>query len=108
MGYVTQEITVGDRTEINVSLLDDTQALEEIVVVGYGTQKRVNLSGAVSTISSKTLGNGTSGFVHNADDQNRHFDEPKDYYRLIPLQQTVLNPKLDQPYGWCYYARLFL
>jgi TonB-linked SusC/RagA family outer membrane protein len=57
MGYVTQEITVGNQTEINVTLLDDTQALEEIVVVGYGTQKKVNLSGAVSTISSKTLEN---------------------------------------------------
>jgi hypothetical protein len=46
------------------------------------------------------LENGTSGFVRNAADQNRRFDEPKDYYRPIPLQQTVLNPNLTQPYGW--------
>jgi hypothetical protein len=46
------------------------------------------------------LENGTSGFIRNTDDQNRHFDEPRDYYRPIPLQQTVLNPKLVQPYGW--------
>ncbi|MDR0758171.1 MAG: RagB/SusD family nutrient uptake outer membrane protein, partial [Tannerella sp.] len=46
------------------------------------------------------LENGTSGFVRNTDDQNRHFDEPKDYYRPIPLLQTVLNPNLTQPYGW--------
>jgi hypothetical protein len=46
------------------------------------------------------LENGTSGFVRNADDQNRRFDEPKDYYRPIPLQQTILNPNLSQPYGW--------
>ncbi|MDR1583840.1 MAG: carboxypeptidase-like regulatory domain-containing protein, partial [Prevotellaceae bacterium] len=57
VGYVTQEITVGNRTVINVALLGDTQALDEVVVVGYGTQKKVNLSGAVSTISSKGLEN---------------------------------------------------
>jgi TonB-linked SusC/RagA family outer membrane protein len=57
VGYATQEITVGSQTVINVALLEDAQALDEIVVVGYGTQKKVNLSGAVSTISSKTLAN---------------------------------------------------
>jgi TonB-linked SusC/RagA family outer membrane protein len=57
VGYVTQEVTVGNQTVINVTLLDDTQALDEVVVVGYGTQKKVNLSGAVSTISSKGLEN---------------------------------------------------
>jgi hypothetical protein len=41
-----------------------------------------------------------NGFIRNADDQNRCFDEPKDYYRPIPLQQIVLNPQLQQPYGW--------
>lgn len=46
------------------------------------------------------LENGSSGFIRNTDDQNRHFDEPKDYYRPIPLTQTILNPNLKQPYGW--------
>ena len=55
IGYVTQEIAVGSRTEISVTLLEDSQALDEVVVVGYGTQKKVNLSGAVSTISAKAL-----------------------------------------------------
>jgi hypothetical protein len=41
-----------------------------------------------------------SGYVHNVDDQNRRFDEPKDYYRPIPRQQIVLNPNLKQPFGW--------
>ena len=50
IGYVTQEIAVGSRTEISVTLPEDSQALDEVVVVGYGTQKKVNLSGAVSTI----------------------------------------------------------
>jgi TonB-linked SusC/RagA family outer membrane protein len=57
VGYATQEITVGNRTEVNITLLDDTQALDEVVVVGYGTQKKANLSGAVASISSKALEN---------------------------------------------------
>ncbi|MGM9511966.1 SusC/RagA family TonB-linked outer membrane protein [Larkinella sp. GY13] len=50
VGYVSKEITVGNQTQINVSLQTDTKALEEVVVVGYGTQKKVNMTGAVSTI----------------------------------------------------------
>ncbi|MDR1594050.1 MAG: TonB-dependent receptor, partial [Prevotellaceae bacterium] len=57
VGYVTQDVAVGNRTVINVTLLDDTQALDEVVVVGYGTQKKVNLSGAVATVSAKALEN---------------------------------------------------
>jgi hypothetical protein len=41
-----------------------------------------------------------SGYIRNREDQNRRFDEPKDYYRPIPVEQTVLNPQLTQPYGW--------
>lgn len=50
LGYVTSEIPVGAQTQLNVKLKADTKALEEVVVVGYGTQKKVNLTGAVSTI----------------------------------------------------------
>ena len=57
VGYVTQEITVGQQTEISVTLLEDTQALDEVVVVGYGTQKKENLSGSVSTVAAKALAN---------------------------------------------------
>jgi hypothetical protein len=46
------------------------------------------------------LEGGSSGFVRNREDQNRRFDEPKDYYRPIPIGETVLNPQLLQPYGW--------
>lgn len=55
VGYIPQEISVGNRTTIDVELAQDNKALEEVVVVGYGTQKRVNLTGAVATISGKEL-----------------------------------------------------
>src|SRR5690606_3708236 len=43
IGFVKQEITVGSRTRIDVTLESDQQVLENVVVVGYGTQKKVNL-----------------------------------------------------------------
>jgi TonB-linked SusC/RagA family outer membrane protein len=55
IGYVTQEIKVGAQTYLNVALAEDLQALDEVVVVGYGVQKKVNLSGAVATVSAKAL-----------------------------------------------------
>ena len=51
IGYKTLEVTVTDQTEINVVLEIDETVLEEVVVVGYGTQKKVNLTGSVQTVS---------------------------------------------------------
>ncbi|GAB2536036.1 SusC/RagA family TonB-linked outer membrane protein [Spirosoma aerophilum] len=55
IGYRKKEITVGNQSIINVSLETDAGALEEVVVVGYGTQKRSSLTGAVSTVTPKEL-----------------------------------------------------
>ena len=55
IGYVSQEIAVGNRTEINVSLAEDTKALDELVVVGYGTVKKSDLTGSVVSLKSKDL-----------------------------------------------------
>lgn len=52
IGYVAQDVTVTSNT-VNVTLVDDNQALEEVVVVGYGTQKKGNLTGAVASINIK-------------------------------------------------------
>ncbi|MEZ0610863.1 SusC/RagA family TonB-linked outer membrane protein [Fibrella sp. WM1] len=55
IGYKRQEVTVGGRAVINLSLEADASALDEVVVVGYGTQKRSSLTGAVSTVTPKEL-----------------------------------------------------
>lgn len=57
IGYTSQEIEISGRTEINVSMTEDDTKLNDVVVVGYGVQKKVNLTGAVSTVSSKDLDN---------------------------------------------------
>ena len=50
LGYTTQEISVGGRTEINVQLQPDSDQLDEVVVVGYGVQKKESVVGAISTV----------------------------------------------------------
>lgn len=55
IGYQTQEIALQGRSEIRVTLIEDSKALDEVVVVGYGTQKRGHLTGSVSSVSAKEL-----------------------------------------------------
>jgi TonB-dependent starch-binding outer membrane protein SusC len=55
IGYATQEIVVGSRSVINVKMLADIQSLEEIVVVGYGTQKKADLTGAIGSLRGSDI-----------------------------------------------------
>nr|WP_242506945.1 TonB-dependent receptor [Parabacteroides goldsteinii] len=55
IGYLAQEIPVGNKSSFDILLLEDTQKLDEVVVVGYGTQKKVTLTGAVSAIQSDEI-----------------------------------------------------
>lgn len=55
VGYITQELPVNGRSTLDISLVEDVQGLEEVVVVGYGTQKKVNLTGSVASVSSEQL-----------------------------------------------------
>lgn len=55
VGYRSQEIKVNGRTYLNIVMETESVNLEDVVVVGYGTQKKVNLTGAVASISSKEL-----------------------------------------------------
>ena len=59
VGFVTQEVNAGTSQVIDVSLQEDVTSLEEVVVIGYGEQKRSNLSGAVSSINVEDLENKT-------------------------------------------------
>jgi TonB-linked SusC/RagA family outer membrane protein len=55
IGLQTEETPVGERREIHVSLKENRQLLNEVVVVGYGTQRRKELTGAVATVSAEVL-----------------------------------------------------
>lgn len=55
IGMATQDVKVAGKTTINVTMKDDVASLDEVVVVGYGTQKRASITGAVSTVSDKEM-----------------------------------------------------
>lgn len=55
VGYKPQEIVVGNQTTINVVMKEDSQMMEEVVVVGYGTQKKVNLTGSIAAVGQEEL-----------------------------------------------------
>jgi TonB-linked SusC/RagA family outer membrane protein len=57
IGYMQQEVPIAGKTEITVTLVADSKDLTEVVVVGYGTQTRVSLTGAVSQVSAKNIEN---------------------------------------------------
>ncbi len=55
LGYTPQEVNVRNRTNLEMSLEETNQKLDEVVVVGYGQQKRRDVTGAISSVSSKAL-----------------------------------------------------
>lgn len=55
VGYLSQEVKVGSLSTINITLRPNNQSLEEVVVVGYGTQKKANLTGSVASVSANEL-----------------------------------------------------
>lgn len=57
VGYASQEIPAVSGKIMRIVLKEDTELLDEVVVVGYGTQKKVNLTGAVSAVTSEDLMN---------------------------------------------------
>ena len=55
IGYLSEEVAVGNNKTLNIQLKEDAQKLDEVVVIGYGTQKRSNLSGAISKVTSEVI-----------------------------------------------------
>ncbi|WP_339880473.1 TonB-dependent receptor [uncultured Algoriphagus sp.] len=57
IGFMQQKIAVGNQTEINVTMMEDEKALEEVVVIGYGSQRKGDITSAVSVIDMDAIGN---------------------------------------------------
>ncbi|MCD8164764.1 MAG: carboxypeptidase-like regulatory domain-containing protein [Bacteroides sp.] len=55
VGYLTQEIKVGQQSSIQIVLKEDAQALDELVVVGYGVQRKSDLTGSVGSVNNDNL-----------------------------------------------------
>ena len=66
IGYQAQEIKLDGKTTLNVKMVEDTKALEEVVVVGYTTQKKATITGSISTITTKDLKQSPTANLNNA------------------------------------------
>ena len=55
IGYMNQEIPVGNKSVLSISLQEDTQKLDEVVVIGYGTMKKSDITGAISSVSEEKI-----------------------------------------------------
>lgn len=66
VGYVPKEVVVGNKSVIDVTLLVDTKALEEVVVVGYGEMKRADLTTAQTSVSAKDIGRTVNTTIEQA------------------------------------------
>jgi TonB-linked SusC/RagA family outer membrane protein len=66
IGYLRQEISISGKTEISVSMLPDNKSLEEVVVIGYGTQRAEAVTGSVSSIRGEPLREIPSANIHQA------------------------------------------
>ena len=107
IGYTTVTETINNRTTINVTMREDTRTLDEVVVVGYGTQRKANLTGAVGSISVEdqlegrpiaNVGTGMQGAVAGltvTNSSGRLGDTPK--FRIRGAVGTLLNESGSQP-----------
>lgn len=66
IGYKTEEIPVGSQTVINMTLQEDTQIIDEVVVVGYGVQKKVTVTGSVASLKGEELKTSPTTNITNA------------------------------------------
>lgn len=98
-GYVSKEITVGNNTEINIQLKADSKALDEVVVVGYGTKKKVTVTGSVATVKgseikqspSANLSNSLAGRAPGVIASNRSGEPGNDFSNILIRGKGTLN-----------------
>ena len=107
IGFMTVTEKVNGRSTINVTLREDSRTLDEVVVVGYGTQRKANLTGAVGSISVEdqlegrpiaNIGTGMQGAVAGltvTNSSGRLGDSPK--FRIRGAVGTLLNESGSQP-----------
>jgi TonB-dependent SusC/RagA subfamily outer membrane receptor len=66
VGFNTEKIQVGDRTSMDLALTAETSALEEVVVIGYGSQKKISVTGAIGNIEASEIIKSPTSSINNA------------------------------------------
>ena len=100
IGMETQVVTVSAKTRLQITLKEDSKTLDEVVVVGYGTQKKANLTGAVASVSAETLesrpitnlSQGLQGMIGNLNisaDNGQRIRVQRSWYYIYKLFRTL-------------------
>ncbi len=103
IGYKTQEIEIGSKTEISVRMTENTEVLNDVVVIGYGIQKKVNLTGAVSAVKGDELssrpitnvGSGLQGMLPGVSIVQPSGQPGNDKMSIVVRGISTLNSKTD-------------
>lgn len=103
IGYKTKEIEVGSKTDISVQLAENAQMLNDVVVVGYGVQKKVNLTGSVSAVKGEELssrpltnvGSGLQGMLPGVSIIQPSGQPGNDKMSIVVRGISTLNSKTD-------------
>ena len=66
IGYTTKEVPIGERTVIDIKLDPETESLEDAIVIGYGTQKKATVTGALTVVNTDIVGKATTPSLANA------------------------------------------
>ena len=104
IGYGTKEITIGNQKVLKVVMSEDTKALDEVVVVGYGQMKKNDLTGSVSSVDNEmltakgTIDDKTSGFDNGADD---YLVKPFDIQEVLLRIRVLLRRNQPQTQILC-------
>ena len=98
IGFRSQEVKVGNRTFINVKLEEDTEQLEEVVVVAYGTQRKKDLTGAITQIDSKIICINSSSSGFESDAASRF-----SIVSLPPGDSAGAENETEEFSGWCFF-----
>ena len=67
VGYLVQEVPINGKTYLDIFLKEDTELLDEVVIVGYGAQKKATLSGSVTSVGGEEAGKNSSDECINKD-----------------------------------------
>lgn len=84
MGYIEQELSLKSNNSFSITLEENTQALDEVIVIGYGTQKKVDLSSSIATLSSKDIG-----------------QLPRVETGIAEFSARSADNKWENPHSWC-------
>ena len=94
IGYMNQEIPVGNKSVLSISLQEDTQKLDEVVVIGYGTMKKSDITGAISSVSEEKIARQAVGRIARLG------------YRCIRhFQFRISGFRRHDPYQRCRYGK---